>query len=380
MPRYLLLHATVGSGHRSAANALAGAFERLPDSEVRVIDALDYASPIFRSAYARSYLELSQRAPIVWQMFYESTDNSDAEWAPIRDQLRSLMAELAVTKLKDTIRQYAPAAIVCTHFLPAELLMRLKVEGELRIPTYTVITDHAVHSQWITPGVDGYFVASEFPRKLMIDRGVPAAIVHISGIPVNPEIAQPKDPQAMRAQHDLPLAGPVLSLFGGGLALQRVRRIVEGIIRLPYPGMLLVVAGRNAELPAALGDLRDGPQMRLRVLSQIDYVDDLVAASDMVITKAGGLIVSEVLARGAPLVVIDPIPGQEEWNADYLVSSGAGLQLRVVEWVPWTVEQLLGDPARLGRIRERARLVGRPNAARDIAEHVARELRSGRHA
>src|SRR5690348_12490399 len=101
MPRYLLLHATVGSGHRSAANALADAFERLPDSEVRVVDALDYASPIFRSAYARSYLELSQRAPIVWQMFYESTDNSDAEWGPLRDQLRGVMAELAVTKLKD---------------------------------------------------------------------------------------------------------------------------------------------------------------------------------------------------------------------------------------------------------------------------------------
>jgi len=380
MPRYLILHATVGSGHRSAANALAGAFERLPDSEVRVKDALDYASPIFSAAYSRAYLELSQRAPIVWQMFYESTDNSEAEWVPIRDQLRGLMAELAVTKLKDMIRQYAPAAIVCTHFLPAELLMRLKVEGELRVPTYTVITDHAVHSQWITPGVDGYFVASEFPRKLMIDRGVAPAIVHVSGIPVNPDIAQPKDAQAMRAQHDLPAAGPVLSLFGGGLAPKRVRRIVEGLLELPTSGMLMVVAGRNAELPAALNGLGDGLQMRLRVLSQIDYVDDLVAASDLVITKAGGLIVSEVLARGTPLVVIDPIPGQEEWNADYLVSRGAGLQLRVVEWVPWTVEQLLADPPRLARLRQRAAAAGRPNAARDIAEHVARELRTGTHA
>jgi len=380
MPRFLILHATVGSGHRSAANALADAFERLPDSEVRVTDTLDYASPIFSAAYARAYLELSQRAPIVWQIFYESTDNSEAEWVPIRDQLRGMVAELAVTKLKDMIRQYAPAAIVCTHFLPAELLMRLKIEGELRVPTYTVITDHAVHSQWITPGVDGYFVASEFPRKLLIDRGVAPAIVHVTGIPVNPDIAHPKELQAMRAQHDLPSAGAVLSLFGGGLVSKRVRRIVEGLLELLNPGMLIVVAGRNAELPAALYGLGAGPQMRLRVLSQIDYVDDLVAASDLVITKAGGLIVSEVLARGTPLVVIDPIPGQEEWNADYLVSSGAGLQLRVAEWVPWTVEQLLADPARLAVLRERARGAGRPNAARDIAEHVARELRTGKYA
>src|SRR5215212_6541960 len=107
MPRFLLLHATVGSGHRSAANALADAFERLPDSEVRVEDALDYASPIFSAAYARSYLELSQRAPIVWQMFYESTDNSDTEWLPLRDQLRGRAAELVAAKLKDLIRHYA---------------------------------------------------------------------------------------------------------------------------------------------------------------------------------------------------------------------------------------------------------------------------------
>ncbi len=379
MARYLILHATVGSGHRSAAYAIAEAIERLPDSEVRIEDALDYASPIFSTAYARSYLELSQRAPLVWQMFYESTDSNDSEWTPIRDRMRGLVAELAVTKLKDLIRQYAPAAIICTHFLPAELLMRLKLAGEMRLPTYTVITDHAVHNQWITPGVDGYFVASEFPRKLMIDRGVAGAIIHVTGIPVNPNIAQPKDPRAMRQQHDLPLDGAIITLFGGGLVPTRARRMVEGLIALEQAGMLVVVAGRNSALPAALTDLSDGEHMRLRVLDQIDYVDDLVAASDLVITKAGGLIVSEVLARGAPMVVIDPIPGQEEWNADYLVSSGAGLQLRVVEWIPWTVEQLLNAPERLATLRLHAGEAGRPNAARDIAEQIAHELRTFKH-
>ncbi|KPV49067.1 hypothetical protein SE17_34695, partial [Kouleothrix aurantiaca] len=251
MARYLILHASVGSGHRSAAHALADALERLPDSEVRIEDTLDYASPIFSTAYARSYLELSQRAPLLWQMFYESTDNSDTEWAPIRDRMRGLVAELAVNKLKDLIRQYAPAAIICTHFLPAELLVRLKLDGDMRVPTYTVITDHAVHSQWITPGVDGYFVASDFPCKLMVERGVPAAIIHVTGIPVNPAIAETKEPRAMRTLHDLPVDGPVISLFGGGLVPKRAHPIVEGLTRLEIPGMLVVVAGRNAELPAA---------------------------------------------------------------------------------------------------------------------------------
>ncbi|MBK9709920.1 MAG: hypothetical protein IPO81_01080 [Kouleothrix sp.] len=378
MARFLILHASVGSGHESAARALAAAFARLPDSEVRVEDTLDYASPLFRAAYARSYLELSQRAPMVWQMFYESTDIDDPEWNQITGQLRGMVAELTVTGMKRLVRTYAPSTIVCTHFLPAELLLRMKLEGDLRVPTYTVITDHAVHNNWITPGVDGYFVASEFPRELMIARGVPAPIIYVTGIPVNVETSVVKQPGEMRARHNLPLEGAVVSLFGGGLAPRRVRHMVEGLLALDQDGMLVVVAGRNAELPAALAGLGDGPRMGLRVLAQIDYVDDLVAASDLAITKAGGLIVSEVLARGTPLVVIDPIPGQEEWNADYLVSSGAGLQLRLPEWVPWTIQQLLADPPRLAALRTRALAAGRPNAAREIAERVAHDLRAYR--
>jgi processive 1,2-diacylglycerol beta-glucosyltransferase len=113
---------------------------------------------------------------------------------------------------------------------------------------------------------------------------------------------------------------------------------------------------------------------------RIDFVDDLVAASDLVITKAGGLMVSEVLARGTPLLVIDPIPGQEEWNADYVVSAGAGVQLRMPEAVPYTTLNLLAQPGRLAAIRERSLTAGRPRAALDIAEIVLDELRQGIHA
>jgi processive 1,2-diacylglycerol beta-glucosyltransferase len=136
------------------------------------------------------------------------------------------------------------------------------------------------------------------------------------------------------------------------------------------------VGGRNTDVPGALADLTDGPHMRLKVLGHIDYLDDLVAASDLVITKAGGLIVSEVLARGRPLLVIDPIPGQEEWNADYIVSAGAGVQLRLPVWVPYTVQNLLAEPSRLTAMRECAGRAGHSRAALDIAEHILRELRS----
>jgi processive 1,2-diacylglycerol beta-glucosyltransferase len=150
--------------------------------------------------------------------------------------------------------------------------------------------------------------------------------------------------------------------------------MVIGLLARDLPGTLAVVAGRNAALEAALADLSDGPRMRLRTLGFISYVDDLVAASDLVITKAGGLIVSEVLARGTPLLLIDPIPGQEEWNADYVVSAGAGMQLRMVELIPQAVEWLLASPERLLLLRRCAQAIGRPRAAVEIAETILRDL------
>src|SRR5262245_41833690 len=380
MPRILILHASVGAGHKSAATALAVAFARKQAGDVRVEDTLDYSSAVFRQTYARSYLELSERAPMLWGMFYQNTDTTAPELIELSNRLRGLAARLTLTRLERLIRQFAPAAIICTHFLPVELLLRLKLDGRLPQPVYCVVTDYGAHSFWALPGIDGYFVGTEMARDQLVARGVPSSIVHISGIPVNPEIADPKLAQAMRTRHGLPLDRAVVCLFGGGLALERVQLMVEGMLARDLPAMLAVVAGRNEALARALDELGAGEERRLRKLGFITYVDDLVAASDLVISKAGGLIVSEKLARGAPMVLIDPSPGQEEWNADYVVSMGAGIQLRMAEAVPMAVECLLAHPDRLATLRACARATGRARASLDIAEHVLHDLRTGVHA
>ncbi|MFL5802745.1 MAG: MGDG synthase family glycosyltransferase [Roseiflexaceae bacterium] len=379
MPRVLILHASVGTGHERAAIALAAAFARKQESEVRVEDTLDYGSQFFRQAYSRSYTDLSERSPLLWRIFYETTDASGPELIEMTNRLRGLVERLAITRLERFVHTFAPAAIVCTHFLPVELLLRLKNQGQLPQPIYCVVTDFFAHSFWVTPGIDGYFVGSEMTRDLLAARGVVPAIINVSGIPVDPEIAEPKEMLQMRAQHGFPRNEPLIALFGGGLNVERVRSMVEGILAIDIPGTLAVVAGRNEALADAIAGLDDRSALRLRALGYINYVDDLVAASDIVITKAGGLIVSETLARGTPMLVIDPIPGQEEWNADHVVSAGAGIQLRMAEAVPNAVRQLLAHPERLTVLRAGAQEAGRPRAALDIAEYVLRDLRAGTH-
>jgi processive 1,2-diacylglycerol beta-glucosyltransferase len=380
MPRILILHAAVGSGHTTAANALADAFRRRQQGEVRVEDILDYGSPLFREGLIRSYLRISAHAPLLWKMLYETSDIAEPEVVAATNALRARIERLPVRKLERFVNAYAPDAIVCTHMFPLTVLQRLKRQGALRQPLYCVITDYMVHSMWINDIVDGYFVASESTRDAMVSRGVPSSIVHVTGIPVKLEIAESKAPDLMRARHELPADGPIVTLFGGGIEPRRARLMIARLLESTTPGTLVVVAGRSTELISAIKNLKDGPAMLLHRLGRIDYVDDLVAASDLAITKSGGLIVSEILARGTPMIVIDPIPGQEEWNADYVAGTGAGLQLRQPESVPMAVRSLLSSPERLSMMREHAARAGRPRAAQTIVERVFAELRAGVYA
>ncbi len=374
MSRILLLYASVGTGHKSAAKALAEAFSADPANQVRIEDTLDYASAAFRLLYTQTYLGVTNYAPRLWKLLYDRSDSDDPRQIAATSWLRAAVEHLGVTRLDQLVRHYDPAIVVCTHPLPADLLMRSRHSS--RRPVFVVVTDHVAHATWIVPGVAAYCVPSELPRQLLIARGVPAERIHVTGIPVALEAAQPKERADARHRRALPRDLPVICLFGGGLATERARRIVTGILEIEQPGQLVVVAGRNPELATALADLRSGRHMRLRVEQYVDYVDDLLAACDLAITKAGGLIVSEALARGRPLLVVDPIPGQEEWNADYVVGMGAGQQLRMPEAVPLAVRQLLGDRPRLASMAARAKHAGRPRAAHDIAAFVALAGRS----
>jgi processive 1,2-diacylglycerol beta-glucosyltransferase len=371
MPRVLILHASVGSGHKRAGEALAAAFARRQPGQVELADVLDYANPLFREAYARSYLQMTDKLPVLWGYVYEQTDRDLFRFTA---EIRALADAIAAWGLRKLLRSYAPDLIVCTHFLPVEVLAARKGRARMHQPLYCVLTDYAAHGFWAYRNVDGYFVATDQTRAQLIERGVSPKLIRVTGIPIDPDIARPKEPAETRAAHALPADRSVVTLFGGGLDSQRVRLMAEGLLNTSLEGTLLVVAGRNRGLQAELSDLKGARALELRTLGFVDYVDDLIAASDVVIAKAGGLTVSEVLGRATPMIIVDPIPGQEESNADYLAGVGAGIGIRLPEHVPFAVEQLLGDPPRLEQMRETAARAARPRAALDIAEAILSDV------
>jgi len=366
MTRVLILHASIGLGHLRAATALESAFQQRQVEQVWVEDFFEAGLPLFGKLYAGSYTEVSEKLPELWSYYYERVDQGDSQ---IGKRFSELVVRLGIFGLDKFVRRYNPDVIVCTHFLPLDILLSLKRQGKLNLPIYCVVTDYTGHILWAYSRVDGYFVGSDETARLLAQRGVPESLITVTGIPVDPEIAQSKEPAQIRQAHQI-ADGPVITLIGSGLNPKTVRQMVTGLLEREISGTLFVVAGRNKNLQEQLADLQSSATLKLRMVGFIDYLDDLTAISTLVVTKAGGLIISELMARQTPLLIVDPVPGQEEWNADYVVATGAGVQVRLTEMVPVVVQHLLNTPAYLEALRAGAGRAGQPQAALDVADAI----------
>ncbi len=373
MSRILLLHASVGMGHHRAAVGLARALAAVPRTQVQVEDTLEHSRDIFRTLYAGSYLQIADRTPAIWSEIYARTDRHFPLLGLV-NAIRMVTTTLGVRGLEALVERSQPDAIICTHFLPLEVLGPLRQSGQVP-PIYGVLTDYRAHHFWACKGTDGYFVPTRETQDQMVMAGLPRAIVHVTGIPIDPAVAVPLDQARVRQTLELTPDEPVVLINGSGLAPARVKAVVIELLEHRLPGTVIIATGRNRELHTLLTDLHDTDATTVRVLGPQPSLDPLIAASDVVIGKAGGLTVSEVLARGVPLIVLTPVPGQEAWNARHVVEAGAGICESETSEVAQAVMQLLQDPARRRSMALAAKDVGRPTAAATIASHVLEELR-----
>jgi processive 1,2-diacylglycerol beta-glucosyltransferase len=370
MPRILLLHVSVGMGHQRAAAALSRALEQSPGTVTHVEDTLQYARAPFRRGYAGLYLGIANRVPALWSAFYAYTNRPPLAYALVAS-VRALSTGLGVRGLPDLLARARPDAIICTHFLPLEALARLRREA--LPPVYCVLTDYHAHRFWARPGVQRYFAPTRETRAQLVAAGIEPARVRVTGIPVDPALAAPLEQAAARAMLGLPTHGPLVSLVASGLRVARVREIAIALLERQPGGTLVVAAGRNQAVLAALDHLPAG-RVELCTLGPQPSLDPLFAASDLVVGKAGGLTVSEVLARGVPLIIPTPVAGQEQWNAEHVARSGAGLCRATAPAVAQAASDLLAEPARLRAMAQAARAAGRPVAAAMIAAQVLDDL------
>ena len=372
-PRVLLLSATSGAGHVRAAQALEKAFLARGDCTVEHIDALRYVSKLFQRVYDKAYISMVRRAPELMGLLYERTDQP---WQHLRPRLA--LDRLNTRPMIRLLKRVQPDLCVATHFLPAEIIAWLIAKKKLEAHNAIVVTDYDVHAMWLCRTVDRYYVAIEEAAQYLKHIGVPREKICVTGIPIDPLFATPLPCAEVRKHLGLDAEATVILISAGGYGLGPVEQLVKQLLELQRPWQIVAIAGkaektrkRLEELAKSASKLPSGAP-RLCAVGFTTEMDKYMAEADLMVGKAGGLTTSEALARALPMALIEPIPGQEERNADHLLEAGAAIRCNNLPAAAWKIAALLDDPARLNRMRDAARTLAKPGAAAAIAEDALR--------
>jgi len=365
MNKLLVLSASYGDGHQKAANAVRESMGQLsPDTDVEIIDYMKVVHPVLDSVAKYCYLKSVQFAPALYGWFYKGTSQIQPS-SLLQRQLNSL----GIDDLADILNDYRPDCVLATFPTPAGVVSYLKQQGRTDVPLATVITDHAVHSQWIHPLTDVYFVGSNHVRKGLIARGISGDTIQVTGIPIRPEFLQPLDRQSLQRKHGLnPLLPTVLMMGGAYGVMGDIQQICEELFQYPRPLQVIVVTGRNERLKSHIEVLVQDAIHPVFVHGFVSEIHELMAISDVMLTKAGGLTVSEALAIPLPMLLYRPIPGQEVQNTKYLTHMGAATYARNRKEVIAELQDLLFDnPERRFAMARRAQDVCKLHAGDEIA-------------
>jgi processive 1,2-diacylglycerol beta-glucosyltransferase len=363
--KLLLLSVSAGAGHMRAAEAIrAHADLHHADVDAVHLDVMDFVSSAFRKLYAQYYIKLVNKAPALWGYLYHATNEAKPDSS--REKMRRALERLNTGALLKEIERTKPDAIVCTHFLPAEILSRLIRKHGFSCPVWVQVTDFDLHRMWVHEHMAGYFAASDEVAFRMLAQGIPASAIAVTGIPIMPVFGAALERAVCAAEFGLDPQRKTILLMGGGAGLGSLDTVAERLLALDDGFQLIVLAGKNAAALAALQALALRHPGRLLAQGFTDKVERLMACADLVITKPGGLTTSECLAMGLPMIVNAPIPGQEERNADYLLEQGVAMKAFDSVTLEYRVRYLLNNPARLADMREKALALGRADAAKAV--------------
>jgi processive 1,2-diacylglycerol beta-glucosyltransferase len=368
--KVLILSASAGAGHIRAAEAVERAFAQMHAAEeVRHIDVLQYTNKLFRHLYSKAYLEMVNKMPEVLGWLY---DQLDKPWQ--NERRRLALDKLNTRPLVKFLKNYQPDIIVCTHFLPAEIISWLKAKERIASRQAIVVTDFDVHALWLCHHYERYFVALDETRVHMEKLGIPNAKLTVTGIPIDPLFALHKDKRAMRDKHDLQPDVMTILVSAGGFGVGPVEHILESLSGMRHPAQVVALCGRNQELKSRLdhlaASLSHAGNIKIKTIGYTTEMDELMSASDILLGKPGGLTTSEALAKELVFVIVNPIPGQEERNSDHLLEEGVAIRCNNLPALAFKIDRLLDDPARFAHMQAQSRRLARPHAAREVVNSL----------
>lgn len=360
--KLLILYVSVGTGHMKAAEALKESIEKQFNGwTVNVFDTLKYINPIVDKIVVNSYLGALKRYPKLYSKLYTASGTGTSIY-----DISKAFNRLLSYRLKKLIDEYQPSAIVCTHPFPMQMLSSLKDKKQLSTPVIAILTDYVVHSLWLDTGIDAFVVANDVMKAEMISLGIPSNIIFPYGIPVSPKFQTKVNKEILLKELDLDDKFTVL-VMGGGMGLGNIESTIGSLFKCDIDMQIIAVTGTNKKLKYHLEHYAQDSNKKIRILSYTDRINELMDISDLLITKPGGMTVSEALVKGLPIFIISPIPGQEEGNASFLIRNGVASRVDSSSQLIEVLSRVANDPITLNTMRESSKYLGKPDSSYDIA-------------
>jgi processive 1,2-diacylglycerol beta-glucosyltransferase len=369
--KILIVSVRAGAGHVKAAEAVEAAFGKYhPDVKVVNLDLLDYSTGLIKYLYGKMYLDIVKAFPELYAYTYK-------HYEPTRKFIKPhfFIDKFNFNEFFAILRDYDPDLVVATHFVPGAVAENYRIKKKKSFRIAVTITDYEFHPLWLVPNVDLYFAATEEVKTSLSYYGIPSQNIRTSGIPIHPKFSEPKDKKELLSKYGFDPSSPILLISAGSFGVTPLGEVISSFEALKEEFQIAVVCGRNDELRKDLENMQNLEPRLKRVFGYVDFMDELMAFSDLFITKPGGITVSESVSRGLPMIFIEPIPGQEEANADYFIEQGAGVKARNLPVLLYKIAHLLKNPKELENMSRKARAISRPFAAKTVAQEAVNFLR-----
>jgi len=364
--KILLLYISVLSGHHRAAMAVEKALRHIsPETQVFGINAFHYTNPVLERIINRTYTSIIKRTPEVWEYLYDNpkvVKNTQA--------LKEMMHRYNSNKMRTLIEDFKPDVVVCTQAFPCGMVADYKVSFNSAMPLVGVLTDFYPHSYWIYNTVDIYAVASSDARDRLLANGVSESKIRVTGIPIDTKFSVLYSRKTLLGDLGLDDSKKTILLMGGSGGLGPIKRVVFALNKVKHDIQIIVVTGTNSRLNNYLRRREKKFLKKTIIIGYTDNVDQLMSVSDIIITKPGGLTVSEALAKNVPIIIINPIPGQEAKNTEFLLKQGAAVKAANEQDAAILVDNLCGAAVKLEDMKRSTMQISRPDSALDLADII----------
>lgn len=358
----LILSASTGGGHMRASKAIEG-YMMQQDKNIRVeiVDTLKYINPILNKTVTNGYVYLATKTPRLYGKLYYLS-NKEHKLKNFVSKVNNIFSN----KLLPLIDDYRPDIIITTHPFPTEMVSKLKGKYMIDIPLLCVMTDYAPHKTWINENVDGYIVSNDDMLNKMVKLGVDKNIIHSYGIPIDEVFFEEKDKKLVLEELDLNPELPTILMMAGSFGVTNVFKIYRDISNIDINIQIIVITGKNQKLYDHFNEIIEGSNKKTKLIYFTDEVNKYMQASDVIITKPGGLTVTESIACNIPMAIFDAIPGQEEENAEFLVKHNMATKIGDQNSCADVIVDLLLDKNKLDNMKEACKSFDKNNSSKNI--------------